>query len=310
MILLTFLSARVVLNDSVKVSVGRRITIVALLPLCACATARSRIDLEPARAAVRAAHDAPAGPAAEALGRAEVNLRAAEAATGGTLSEAEALARLAVAEANCALALSDVQQRTGSKQAGLLPFEAERAAARGHKPEDDQRRLEDRIAQLQLELELTETEVIRTKARLKGNETKAEASSAIAEARILLRRVAHGRGGAVIVTRGQELIARAELLLTEDNYGAAAFFALKAQDIALKAQGDESPSAAPLRAPPQKRYVVKVAQANVRRGPAVSEPVIARVARGTTIDAIAIRGDWVQVSLEPEPGWIHRALLE
>ena len=43
---------------------------------------------------------------------------------------------------------------------------------------------------------MTETELIRSKARLKGNETKAEASAAIAEAQILAGRLAEDKSRA------------------------------------------------------------------------------------------------------------------
>src|SRR6185369_1021083 len=108
----------------------------------------------------------------------------------------------------------------------------------------------------------------------------------------LTRRVADDHGRGAILARCQELVARAEQLLKEENYGAAAFFALKAQDTAAKAsQGDAPATPAVLRAPPQKRYVVKVAEANVRRGPDATEPVLGTVGRGTMLDALAIRGD-------------------
>jgi hypothetical protein len=97
---------------------------------------------------------------------------------------------------------------------------------------DENRRLEERLALTQQALEQTETELIRSKARLKGTETKAEASSAIAEARILQRRL---RARSAAATLCQESLAKAEQQLAQDNYGAAVFFALKAQDIATRA---------------------------------------------------------------------------
>jgi hypothetical protein len=77
-------------------------------------------------------------------------------------------------------------------------------------------------------------EVIRTKARLQGIETKAEASSAIAEARILMTRL-DARDRATL-SRCQELLDKAEQQINENNFGAAVFFARKAQDIATKAR--------------------------------------------------------------------------
>ena len=80
--------------------------------------------------------------------------------------------------------------------------------------------------------------MIRTKARLQGIETKAEASSAIAEARILMGRLdANDRA---TQSRCQELLSQAEQQINENNFGAAVFFARKVQDIVTK-----SPAPAP-----------------------------------------------------------------
>jgi predicted nucleic acid-binding Zn-ribbon protein len=116
--------------------------------------------------------------------------------------------------------------------------EVERANTRSRKLEDDVKRLEERIALLLHDLEVTETEVIRTKARLKGIETKAEASSAIAEARILMGRL-DAKSSAATLSLCEDSLAKAERQLQQENYGAALFFAMKAQDAATKAQ--ESP---------------------------------------------------------------------
>ena len=92
---------------------------------------------------------------------------------------------------------------------------------------------------LQRELELTETEVVRSKARVQGIETKAEASSAIAEARILMGRL-DARDRATL-SRCQELLRKAEQQINENNFGAAVFFARKVQEMVAKAR-ESSPS--------------------------------------------------------------------
>ena len=99
------------------------------------------------------------------------------------------------------------------------------------KADDDQRRLEDDIALLTRDLELTENEIIRLKAKLRGLDSKAEASSAIAEARILMKRYQEQRGRTVNLARCQELVERAEQQILDENYGAASFFAQKAQEL-------------------------------------------------------------------------------
>jgi hypothetical protein len=106
--------------------------------------------------------------------------------------------------------------------------------ARLRRAEEEQHRLEDRVELLQRDLEVTETELIRSKARLKGNETKAEASAAVAEAQILASRIAQDKTKASTLARCRESLAKAEEQLGLGNYGAAIFFALKAQDTATR----------------------------------------------------------------------------
>lgn len=190
------------------------------------------MDLKAARAAVEEARKAGAPQrAADTFKQAESHLKEAEGLAGrGAVAaekaqQAEFLGRLATAEARCATNLSRLHPTAGA--------DAE-AATRARRAEEERRRLEERVALLRRELELTEMEVVRTKARLQGIETKAEASSAIAEARILMGRL-DTRDRATL-NRCQELLDKAEQQIGENNFGAAVFFARKAQDIATKAR--------------------------------------------------------------------------
>jgi len=156
--------------------------------------------LESARAAVREAQAARAEEQAPEAYRAALEcLRQAEAGSGAGAREAAVRA-----EGSARLAAAQVELK----------------------------QVRERLALTQQALEQAETELIRSKARLKGTETKAEASSAIAEARILLRRL---RARSAAATLCQESLVKAEQHLARDNYGAAVFFALKAQDIANRA---------------------------------------------------------------------------
>jgi hypothetical protein len=205
---------------------------------CASAPPGPHVDLAPARAAVDEARKGGAEQRApQALARAEQTLDKAETLAASEdrarRTEALRLAEVAATEARCALELS---RSSRSVERVTIAAEGERNAGRVRRLEEEHRRLEDRIALLLRDLEMTETELIRSKARLKGNETKAEASAAIAEARILMRRLDDESGGASALARGQESLAKAEEQLLAGNYGAAIFFAMKAQDTATRSQ--------------------------------------------------------------------------
>jgi len=228
---------------------------VSLVGLAGCATApKARpgpsVDLTAARQAVEAARKSAAAEAVAPLQKAEQHLQQAETLAAEKSSSAEKSARLqgladlATAEAEWALSLSRAAALADRRpsRAGEL----ERLSARLKKAEEENRKQDERIALLVHDLEVTETELIRTKARLKGLETKAEAASAIAEARVLLRRLER-RLSAAAVSRCEDALAKAEQQLQQENYGAALFFATKAQASATKAQ---EPAPSPRPSPP------------------------------------------------------------
>ncbi len=302
--------------------------LAALWPLGACAANRVKVDLEPARTAVAEAREAGAPTrSADAFKRAQDHLQRAETLDTGSPNvrrdrkEAQRAADLAVTEAHCAAALAralvQTEQTTTRAAAAVAASTAEtdRLAARLKKAEEDQRRLEEKVAVLTRDLEVTETELIRTKARLKGNETKAEASAAIAEARILAGRLAEDKTQASVLARSEESLAKAEEQLSEGNYGAALFFASKAQDLVVRVKqgGDEgrdstSEPAAP-RLPSLSSYTVRTA-ARIRKGPAITEPVLGYLPVGAAVVGEAVSGEWVRVTYRGVSGWVHSSLLQ
>ena len=285
---------------------------------CASAGSRPALDLGPARRAVEAAREAGAPEKAKTtFDRAEERLKDAErlAGKGGiapreAAHEAEWLARLAMTETQC-------EQRTSEAQAAssVSSQAVEQLRGRLRQSEDDERRLEERATLLQRDLEMTETELIRTKARLKGIEGKSEASSAIAEAQILVRRL-EPRGRTAVLSLCRESLAKAEQQFVQENYGAAIFFAMKAQDLAVRAGegGERRPPLVPAgdtdKPAPQASYTVQANGASIRQGPSTSNALLAVAPRGAVLKATAVRGDWVKVSHGPVTGWVYRPLLK
>lgn len=182
-----------------------------------------RVDLGPARAALASAR------AAGAQGRAEAELKSAEASLaeaeallergdGTRVSRAEMLAATAAVQARLAEALSKAtQSATAARAAGS----ARDSAAL--------RRLEEQIALLTQELQMADSEIMRSRG--KGIDTKAEASSAIAEARVLMGRGGEGRARATVLARCRQLLADAETRLLQESFGAARWQALKCQGL-------------------------------------------------------------------------------
>jgi hypothetical protein len=297
--------------------VFRRGALLGLLaaPGLSCASAPpAKPDLEPARAAVERAREAGASERApDEFARAQDHLKRAEAAAAepGLAQQAACLAELTVATAECSVQLASAQSEAERQAAALgKPGESERlAAARLKKAEEEQRRLEERVAVLVRDLDLTETEVIRTKARLQGLETKADATSVVAETRVLIRRLQEQRGRSPAVHRSQELLERAEQMIEDGNFGAATFMALKAQELikdarrgALVEEGH--------RPAPKRQYVVTASLANLRSEPSRDAPISGQLKKGDSVEATAQRGEWLHVKAGSVSGWVFRELVE
>ena len=168
-----------------------------LLVAVGCASAGApppQVDFSPARRAIETARRAGAAEKARnELESAESHLKEAETLASGQgkgaaerARQVEALLRLATSEASGAASLaaarSEVQCPVVKEPSAPSCTDVE---TRLRHAEEDQRRLEERVAFLLKELELTETEVVRTRAKLKG-QSQEQVFSAIAELRILL----------------------------------------------------------------------------------------------------------------------------
>jgi len=284
---------------------------------CASTPKAKTVDLEPARAAVQKAREAGAAEKAGLdLARAEDHLKAAEAAAAqsGQADRAACLTELAAYEADCALRLASVQpEAVRPAEAPKEAIESAELKARLKKAEEDQRHLEERVAVLLRDLDLTETEVIRTKAKLQGLETKADATSVIAETRVLYRRALEQRGRTPGLLRCEELLNRAESMVEANNHGAAVFMALKAQELLkdVRRAAFVSPTTDRGDRPaPKKAYSVVAETANLRREPSRSAPVIQQLKKGAQLEAMLQRVDWLQVRAGEATGWIARELVE
>lgn len=184
------------------------------------------------------------------------------------------------------------------------------AKERARRAENQQQRLDAAII-----------EVVRTKARLRSLESKAEAASTIAEAEIAVNALKKRAASADEATLAE--IATADQLLkmsTEEfqtrNYGGALYLAnqAKAQVHAVQMQisggaemstlKGEEPFAQPL---PLKL----IKNSNLRRGPGLDEIILATLSKGTQVVGYAFKENWVKVKTkEGLTGWLFQSLVE
>ena len=163
------------------------------------------------------------------------------------------------------------------------------------------------LERLRDDLARAEASIVAMESGLRGSQSRADAVSALAEARIALDRV--GRR----VPWRQDRVAEANTKLVEarrqldaDHVGSSVFFASRAMGIAesLAVEADLV-SAWP------GRKVIGGERVNLRSGPSTEQPVLAVLSRETPVFPERRESDWTLVRTPSgQIGWVHDALLD
>jgi hypothetical protein len=174
-----------------------------------------------------------------------------------------------------------------------------------------------RAKQLNQKLDEATLEVVRTKAKLRSLESKAEAASTLAEGEIALKALKSGGGG----LKDQELLQADTLLkasnleLKKENYGGALYLATRAKSLIKEDQerlrGREKSSMlegeVPFAMPLPLRMVTP---GNVRGAPDPGSAVLFPLQEGSALVGYSYRGLWVRIKAEDgRGGWIHYSLV-
>ena len=142
----------------------------------------------------------------------------------------------------------------------------------------------------------------------RGNHTRADAVSSLAEARIQIERAARSapwRSGEIGEARTK--LDDADAQIQNGNFSAAIFFVYSAKRIAAELERE-----ADLFDGAENARFVRGQRVNLRSGPSTDERVVQVLAQGTPVYA---EGDGESWSPRPAPsagtsGWIHGSLLE
>jgi hypothetical protein len=166
--------------------------------------------------------------------------------------------------------------------------------------------LEREVARLRADLHQAEEAMVTIESGLRGVHTRADAVSALAEARIAVE-----RAGQSIPWRPDEVrearakLEEAERQLEAGHSGSAVFFASRARRIAetLSEEADQIAQHASTR-------FVRVQRVNLRAGPSIDTRVIGVLDKATPVFLERRDGDWVLVRTAAGPvGWVHDLLL-
>ena len=163
------------------------------------------------------------------------------------------------------------------------------------------------IARLRDDLAKAEASIVAMESGLRGSQSRADAVSALAEARIALDRVSRTvpwRSDRVEEARAK--LDEAQRQLDADHIGSAVFFASRAQGITetLALEAD-------LVAGWPGRRLVGVPRVNLRAGPSRVHPVLAVLLEETPLLLERNESDWALVRTPAgQVGWVHAPLLE
>jgi hypothetical protein len=178
--------------------------------------------------------------------------------------------------------------------------------------------LQEQLAAQQVELEEAIGEVVRSKAKFRSLESRAQAASDMAEGEIALKTVkarCEGTECPALVPLAEQLLAMSAREFEKQNYGGALYLAnqartkVRAAEVQARVRGaggllsGEVPFASPLS--------LKVAKASrLRKSPGLDADVLATLQPGTPVTGLSHRGEWVHVECaDRSRGWVFQSLL-
>jgi hypothetical protein len=166
--------------------------------------------------------------------------------------------------------------------------------------------LEREVQRLRGELHAAESAMVAIESGLRGVQTRADAVSALAEARISVERArTSAPWRAAEIAELTQKLDEAERQFQSGNSGSAVFFASRAKRVAEAFQV-EARRATDVQAMSQ----ITAPRANLRAGPSTEDDVLHVLDQATPVLPQRSDGEWVLVqTLDGAAGWVHASLL-
>lgn len=194
----------------------------------------------------------------------------------------------------------------GAGLGARLHSAAEDAAVDGRAQSERVSRLEAEVALLRSELAEAERELVAVESGLRDSRTRADAVSALAEARIQVERATkRAPWRASLLKEAAEKLEEAEHQTEAQNFGSAVFFASRAERMAENAmeearKAESEPGA----------LTISGRRVNLREGPSTSHAVLTVLLLGTPVFPEREKEDWILVrTTDGFAGWVHRPLI-
>jgi hypothetical protein len=203
----------------------------------------------------------------------------------------------------CASLFSESRPRSASAPAS---YDRDQQRAEQRAASERVERLEREVRRLHTDLKAAEEALIAAESGLIGNRTRADAVSALAEARIQVEQAAGAapwRQDGLAQARSK--LAEADRQIQDGHFGASIFFASRAERVADELIAEARQAAAS----PSTRWV-SGRGVNMREGPTTRARVLSTLALRTPVFQEKVVGNWALVRTPAgEIGWVHRTLL-
>lgn len=166
--------------------------------------------------------------------------------------------------------------------------------------------LERELERLRAELREAEAAMAATESGLRGDLSRADAVSILAEARIEVERASRDqRWSRKREQAAQEKLAEAERQFQAGHIGSTVFFASRAHHIAAQLN-----AVAKRVANTPDSLVVNGRSVNLRAGPSTRERVLQVLVASTPVFPVSGAGEWLRVqTASGQEGWVHGSLL-
>jgi hypothetical protein len=162
------------------------------------------------------------------------------------------------------------------------------------------------VKRLREDLQEAESSILAMESGMRGQRSRADSVSAVAEARISVERVSQTVPWRPdIVAEALQKLDEAEHELRADHRSTAFFFASRARRIAETLDAERQRVATT-----EGTRFVRPLRANLRSGPSTKHPVLEVLGRETPVFSEQPEGEWMLVrTLAGQVGWIHGDLL-
>jgi hypothetical protein len=217
---------------------------------------------------------------------------------------------------------SSLQSAAAAKDAKILALDKEIVVLKLKAIEDEAalHDLQERLAGHQQRLDAAIIEVVRTKARLRSLESKAEAASTIAEAEIDINALKERPVSADKVEKEEASAAENLLKMSirefkSSNYGGALYLAnqskgqVRTLQLRLKGGMEKAPMENEMAfARPLQLKVL--ANSNLRSGPGLDNELVGKLSQDALVKGLSYSGLWVHVeTAEGKMGWLFHTLV-